>query len=96
MAPRPRTRAGTRRRPRALARLLAAGAVAVAGHPSLWPAGSRQLLRLGRQRGRFALPSGAYLGWRLETAYGAREGTPTIDELAAWLAWCKRLDRAAR
>jgi len=96
VAPGSRTRSGARWRPPVLVRLLATGAVALSGRPSLWGVALRQLLRLGSQQGRLALPPGPYLGWRLETAYGSREGSPSGRELAAWLEWCKRLDRAAR
>lgn len=42
------------------------------------------------------LPARSYMRWRLDTAYGDPEATPTIDELERYLVWSARMRREMR
>ena len=39
------------------------------------------------------LPSKAYMGWRLETAYGERDAVPPADEIARFVTWSAEMRR---
>jgi hypothetical protein len=79
------------------ARWLAAAALAVARHPSLWFAGVRQALVLAprgwwRRRPFLPLPAPDYLRFRLQTAYGgAGDRAPDADDLVTYLRWCRTM-----
>ena len=73
----------------------------MAGHPSLWATGVRQVTVLARpgwwRRAPFLpVPDDGYLRFRLETAYGGLGDRPLEpDDLVAYLRWCRALRRAA-
>ncbi|MFZ4585445.1 MAG: hypothetical protein ACOYNI_09500 [Acidimicrobiia bacterium] len=72
----------------------------LAQHPALWATAWRQARRMARpgwaRRWPFLpLPDPAYLEFRLTTQYG-RSGAPTPEDLVAYLAWCRREERATR
>lgn len=48
-----------------------------------------------RRRGG-VVPSSAYLGWRMETAYGAVNATSAPGDLVHYLRWRKRMRKLAR
>ncbi len=63
-------------------------------HPSLWPVALRQLFVLAppgwwRRPPFLPLPDGAYLRFRMQTAYGAERTAPTGHDLVTYLRWCK-------
>jgi len=37
------------------------------------------------------LPPRSYLRWRMETAYGDADATPTLDEMERYLVWTSRM-----
>lgn len=37
------------------------------------------------------LPPHSYMRWRLDTAYGDPEATPSIDEMERYLVWTARM-----
>jgi hypothetical protein len=91
------------------ARWLVRAARAVVPHPSLWSTGIRQaslLARRGwwRRRPFLPLPDGAYLRFRLQTAYGGTgaDRDPEPEDLLTYLRWCRetrliwRPERVAR
>jgi hypothetical protein len=67
--------------------------VAVLRRPRLWPTAVGQAVRLARpgwwRRAPFLpLPDPDYVRFRMQTAYGSH-GTPTGDDLVAYLNWCR-------
>ena len=42
------------------------------------------------------IPPRSYMRWRLETAFGDPDATPTIDELERYLVWTARMRAAMR
>ena len=64
--------------------------------PRLWP---RLLGAAWRFRRRdwfrhapfLPLPSRAYMEWRLHTAFGDEQATPTADQLESYLEWTARM-----
>lgn len=75
----------------------ARAALAVFVRPWLWGTALRQGARTvprgwWRHRPYLPVPDGAYLRFRLETAYG-RTGTPTSRDLVRYLSWCRDTDR---
>lgn len=78
-------------------RWLAAAALVVARHPSLWAVGIRQVVVLAapgwwRRRPFLPLPAPDYLRFRLQTAYGG-DGTlpPEPADVVTYLRWCRGL-----
>jgi hypothetical protein len=72
--------------------------LAVAARPSLWRSALRQAVRLARPRWWrrppfLPVPDRSYVGFRLETQYGAADARPTADDVVAYLRWCRALDR---
>ena len=61
--------------------------------PSLWGEAVRTLWAI-RRRGTM-VPNRAYLAWRRETAYGARDAAETAEDLRAYLSWRRRQRRLA-
>lgn len=79
--------------------LRAAGAVA--GRPRLWITAVVQFRRLlpdgwWRRRPFLPVPDPAMLRFRLTTQYGDPEHRPEVDDLVAWLWWCKAENRRRR
>jgi len=75
-------------------RLALRSARAVAARPRLWPTAMALLLRFAPDRwwGRppFApLPPTDLLRFRSETMYGDPARTPSPEDLAVWLEWCR-------
>lgn len=73
-------------------------AVALARRPWLWAATARQVVRLARRgwwrRPPFLpLPDPGYLRFRLETAYGDAQRPPPVDDVVAYLHWCREFPR---
>lgn len=72
---------------------------ALLGHPSLWLTGLRQARRLApsgwwRRPPFLPVPDGAYLRFRLETAYGGvGDHPPEGEDLVTYLRWCRRFPR---
>jgi len=69
--------------------------------PSLWGPALGTLARLAprgwwRRRPFLPVPDSSYWRFRLETAYGGdgAGARPTVDDIAAYLRWCRRM-RAA-
>lgn len=77
-------------------------AAAVALRPSLWATALRQVLVLARPgwwrtSPRLPLPDPDLLRFRLVTAYGgAGDGEPRVDDVLAYLHWCRAWPRLAR
>jgi hypothetical protein len=57
---------------------------AVIRRPWLWPEAARQTWRLARPGG------GAWLRFRLVTAYGRPDEVPLPRDVVAWLEWSRR------
>ena len=69
--------------------------LALVRRPGLWPTALRQLLRLApsgwwRRWPPLPRPDAAYLGFRLETAYGDTGSEPDPVDLVTYLTWCRR------
>lgn len=82
--------------PAALAPVVAAVAV----RPGLWATALRQLAVLAapgwwRRAPHLPLPSPAYLRFRMVTAYGDPEATPTAVDVVTYLGWCREARRRA-
>lgn len=78
----------------------AAALVRVAIRPWLWPTARRTATRTARpgwwRRPPFLpVPDRAYLGFRLETQYGAH-GVPDARDVVTYLEWCRTEDRRRR
>ena len=63
-------------------------------HPSLWPIGATQVLRLAapgwwRRRPFLPLPDPSYLRFRLQTAYGDPGREPEPGDVVTYLHWCR-------
>jgi hypothetical protein len=74
---------------------------AVLVRPWLWPIAARQARRTcprgwWRRPPFVPVPDPAYLGFRLETQYGARDVAPVPADLVAFLEWCRTNEREAR
>jgi len=75
-----------------------AGAAArVVVRPGLWPTVVRMAIRVARPSWWrhppfLPVPDRAYVGFRLETQYGA-DGAPEPRDLVTYLEWCRELDR---
>lgn len=74
----------------------AAGAIAL--RPWLWPVAMAQAVRLAptgwwRRWPPVPLPDPAYLRFRLQTAYGDPDRPPSVDDVVAYLHWCRRMRR---
>jgi len=39
------------------------------------------------------VPPRSYMRWRMETAYGDAEASPSLDEMERYLAWTTRMRR---
>jgi hypothetical protein len=70
-------------------------ALALLGHPVLWPTAVAQLFRLApsgwwRTRPHFPVPDASYLRFRLQTQYGDPEREPEPADVVAYLKWCRR------
>ena len=61
----------------------------MAGRPILLWEAVRAALAMRRRHG--ALPSGAYLEWRMHTAYGKAMTEPRPEDLASYLSWRRRM-----
>jgi hypothetical protein len=76
-------------------------ASALVRRPALWPTAARQLARMARRgwwrRPPFLpVPDPEYLRFRLVTMYGgAGDGPMDVDDLVAWLEWCRRWPAAS-
>ena len=73
-------------------------AVAVAVRPRLWGVAVVQAFRLAapgwwRRWPPLPRPDPDYLRFRLQTAYGTREGGPDPADVVAYLEWCRRFPR---
>lgn len=80
---------------------LAPAVAAVAVRPALWGTALRQLLALAdpgwlRRRPHLPLPPAPYLRFRLVTAYGDPEASPTPADVVAYLSWCREERRRDR
>lgn len=69
-------------------------AVAMAKRPDLWwialfEARAFVPRRWWRAFPPLPLPSAAWLGFRMETAYGDRTARPSAGDVVAWLEWCR-------
>jgi hypothetical protein len=69
-------------------------AVAVLGHPRLWPTAIRQLRRLARpawwRRAPFLpLPDQQYLSFRMLTQYGSAKARFEAADVLSYLRWCR-------
>jgi len=76
-------------------------ALAVVGHPSLWPTAIRQARRTAtpgwwRRPPFLPVPSGDYLRFRLLTQYGDSDRSPDPRDVLNYLAWCRDWDRQSR
>lgn len=79
---------------------LVPAAAAVAVRPRLWGTALRQLRALAepgwfRRRPHLPLPPASYLRFRLVTAYGDPEATPTSADVVHYLSWCRDEHRRA-
>jgi hypothetical protein len=84
----------------ARARRWAPAVAAVARRPVLWSTGARQVLRLAptgwwRRAPFLPLPDGAYLRFRLQTAYGDPHAAPRPADVVTYLHWCRAWPRVA-
>ncbi len=75
------------------ARSAVRAALLIARRPSLWGTAVRQVFRLAppgwwRRRPFLPLPDPAYLGFRLETAYGDHRA-PEPQDIVTYLHWCR-------
>ncbi|MBT8211879.1 MAG: hypothetical protein KJN71_01905 [Acidimicrobiia bacterium] len=69
--------------------------------PALWPEGFRAAAASAPRRwwARFPflpLPDRDYLRWRVATAYGSTDVSPSIEDVVAYLRWRKRQRRMGR
>ncbi|HET9091064.1 MAG TPA: hypothetical protein VFN50_01560 [Acidimicrobiales bacterium] len=76
-------------------------AVAVGGRPGLWATAVRQMAALAprrwwRARPPLPLPSGAWLAFRMETAYGDPARRPSARDVVDFLEWCRESRRCSR
>ncbi|MGH9292357.1 MAG: hypothetical protein ACRDZ6_06215 [Acidimicrobiales bacterium] len=72
----------------------ARSAGALLARPWLWPALCRQIAamvppRWWCRRPPLPLPSKAWLGFRMETAYGDASSRPEPGDVISWLEWCR-------
>ncbi len=72
----------------------AQAAVALARRPDLWPVALAEAhCLLPRNWWRtwppLPRPPAAWLGFRMETAYGDRTARPPAGDVVAWLEWCR-------
>ena len=72
---------------------MAAAVLAVLRHPTLWGTALRQASRLAapgwwRRAPHLPVPSPEYLGFRLETQYGAAP-SPDPGDIVTYLRWCR-------
>ena len=70
------------------------GAIAVVGRPGLWGTAIVEFRRLipdgwWRRRPFLPVPDPAMLAFRATTQYGDADHPLEIDDLVAWLRWCK-------
>jgi hypothetical protein len=73
-------------------------AAAVVVRPRLWPTAVRQMQRTAapgwwRHAPFIPVPSGGYMKFRLVTQYGDASHRPNVDDVVAYLSWCRRWDR---
>ena len=64
-------------------------------HPTLWPEAVRALVAFTptgwwRERPFLPVPRRAYIGWRLQTAYGSAKAAPDPDDVVQFLEWRRR------
>jgi len=83
------------------ARWIVRAATAVLVHPGLWWTALMQLLVLAspgwwRHWPPVPRPDAAYLGFRLQTAYGDPEHEPEPADVVDYLKWCRRMRGLAR
>jgi hypothetical protein len=77
----------------------AAGAgIALARRPRLWPTAFRVAVDLvpgawWRRWPPLPLPASEWLGFRMETAYGAPERRPGAGEVVEFVLWCREMKR---
>ncbi|MFN2507055.1 MAG: hypothetical protein ABR540_23065 [Acidimicrobiales bacterium] len=69
--------------------------LAVAVRPGLWTTALSQMGRLAvpgwwRRWPPLPLPDRAWLGFRLQTAYGDPNHAPDPADVVDWLRWCRR------
>ncbi len=62
--------------------------------PTLWPEALRALVAFTprdwwRRPPFLPVPRRAYIRWRLQTAYGSMDATPSADDLVHFLQWRK-------
>lgn len=50
-------------------------------------------LRWYRRAPFLPIPPRSYMRWRMETAYGDPDATPTLNEMERYLAWTSRMRR---
>lgn len=72
----------------------AAAVLAVVVRPWLWAVALRQALRMAGRRWwrrppHLPVPSGAYLRFRMLTAYGDPDAPPRPADLVSYLEWCR-------
>ena len=72
--------------------------MAVVVRPRLWGVAAVQAWRLAtpgwwRRWPPLPLPGPEYLAFRLQTAYGDPEATPSPGDVVAYLDWCRRFRR---
>lgn len=67
---------------------------ALLAHPELWGTAIRQVFVLAvagwwRRAPFLPVPDRAYLQFRLQTAYGDPDGSPTPHDVVTYLHWCR-------
>ncbi len=74
---------------------LTALVAALLRRPGLWGVAVRTLLATARKgwwrfRPFIPQPDPHYLDWRIVTAYGNKDSAVVVDDVVAFLEWCKR------
>ncbi|MCQ3813001.1 MAG: hypothetical protein KTU85_01075 [Acidimicrobiia bacterium] len=75
--------------------------VGVVSHPSLWMTALRAAMRFvpddwWKQRPYLPIPDLALMRFRITTQYGDPEARIVVDDVLAWLRWCKAENVQAR
>ena len=78
-------------------RWVAAAAMAVAVRPRLWGIAVAQTFRLAapgwwRRWPPVPLPAPEYLRFRMQTAFGDPDASPSPADVVAYLDWCKKFE----